>query len=373
MKYFRNSFISKKAVQEEIDKGFVRIAFDERHKNLAILNYTPKTQFAQRWNDITMRCRGLVVEWRKLSDELPVIIDSPRKFFNNGEALAPDLTKWHFSDTVLTEKLDGYYISIRKDSKFGLIVTSRGSFDNKYVEAAKKLIPADLPQDVDFFCELCQTFPGDEGIIVTKWEHPELICWGVGHSIPKEDNPLGWSGKIAKTVTQEQFKPYMLGEVEGVVAFNLGTGERVKIKTQWYLDMHRIISNCTFNNAFVIISGGGTFNDGEQTSFTGEDGEKYTLNLADFPEEHLAQMRKWEDQMRIAYAGLTLHTEIDYTLYKEKSKKDYALNNNSPAYVKNVVFAMLSNKDHAYIEALKWKIVKQQLLSDTTNEKVVVS
>jgi len=364
----RSAFISKRAVQEEIKGGFVRISFHPIHKNLAILNYTPKAQFAQHWTPTTMRCRGLVVEWRKLGDRLPIVIDSPRKFFNNGEPLAPDLSQWKFREIILTEKLDGYYISIRNDSKYGLIVTSRGSFDNKYVEAATILRPADLPKDIDFFCELCQTFPGDEGIIVAKYPEPELVCWGVGSAVPTADNKRGWTGKIAKTISEAQFRTYMLDKVEGVVAFNPRTEERVKIKTKWYLDMHRLISNCTFNNVFVVVSGGGSFKNDETTTFVGEDGQKYTLNIVDFPEEHLAQMRKWESDIYAEHAKVVFEVSSDYDSFKNKSRKEYALKSTSSQDIKSVVFAMMSRKDHDYVEKLIWKAVKNRLLRDTANQ-----
>lgn len=364
----RSAFISKKAVQAEIREGFVRISFHPIHRNLAILNYTPKAQFSQHWNPTTMRCRGLVVEWRKFGDKLPIVIDSPRKFFNNGEPQAPDLTQWKFRDILLTEKLDGYYISLRNDSKYGLIVTSRGSFDNKYVGAARALRPADLPKDVDFFCELCQTFPGDEGIIVAKYPDPELVCWGVGSAVPTESNKYGWTGKIAKTISEAQFESFMLKKVEGVVAYNTRTGERVKIKTKWYLDMHRLISNCTFSNVFVVVSGGGSFIGTEKTSFIGEDGQKYTLNVSDFPEEHLAQMQKWEGDIHLEHASVVFDVTSDYALFKDKTRKEYALESDSPQDIKSVVFAMMGKKDHDYIEKLIWKVAKNRLLRNSADQ-----
>lgn len=369
----RPMFLSKKAIQAEIDAGNVMFSRHPVHKKLVILNYTKQAQFERNWDEITMACRGLVVEWPVLGDKAYVVIDSPHKFFNNGEPEAPDLTQWKFDDIYISEKLDGYYISIRRDSQYGMIITSRGSFNNKYVEAAEKLLPAGIPFDVDYFCELCQDFPEDSNIIVTKHPVPRLVCWGVGKTFPTEVSPCGWTGEIAQRVTQEQFKEYMTSDVEGVVAFNMNTGERVKVKTQWYLSMHRAISHCTFKNVLEIVTGGGHIKDETETTYTDWAGKKQTLTLSMIPEEHLSLMEKWEEEIWQYHAYLSLMVTRDYDNWHEKGPKAYAQYEATEPSVKNIVFAMMRGKDYAQIDQLTWKAVKTNLLRNPTDKNVVVT
>lgn len=369
----RTIFMSKASVMKAVEGGYVTRKQHPEKKNLWILNYTKKTQFERYWTPVTRRCRGTIVEWPRFGSDLLTVVAAPSKFFNNGEPEAPDLTKWKFRDIYITEKLDGYFISVRNDSKYGLLVASRGSFDNQYVDAAKKLIPADLPLDIDFFCELCQDFPGDENIIVTRHPTPRLVCWGVGSTVPTPTSPCGWPGEIAKRVTEQQFRQYMLGRVEGVVAFNLSTNERVKVKTQWYLGMHRAISRCTFKDVLEIVSGGGEISKNETTTYIDAQGESQTITLSMLPEEHLIKMREWEREIWCCHENIVDSASVDYEVWNERGPKEYAQKSDTPSDIKSIVFAMMSGKDYAKINELTWKTVKKRLLRDATHQDVVVA
>ena len=67
-----------------------------------------------------------------MDDEGDIIVNAPPKFFNLGEPFADRV---NLRRAIITEKADGYLISVTNSSKYGLIVASRGSFDNKYVDA----------------------------------------------------------------------------------------------------------------------------------------------------------------------------------------------------------------------------------------------
>lgn len=360
--------ILKEALHREIDAGYVTVRIHPTKKDLCILNYTQRTQIEKHWNDITRRCRGLVVEWKNSGDYVSVIIDSPQKFFNLSEPEAPDASLWLVDDTYISEKLDGYYISIRNDSKYGLIVTSRGSFENQYVDAAMKLLPTGIPKDTDFFCELCQDFPGDESIIVTKHPVPRLVCWGVNHTVPTQENTYGWNGEIANKVSEEQLKRYLKCNVEGIVIFRHSTGERVKVKTKWYLNLHRAISNCTFKNTLEVVCGGGRIRGETVTKYIDRSGEEQTLNVSQIPEEHYTMMCVWENQITDAYTKLMLKATTDFEAYKKRTPKEYALESNSPREVKNITFAMLQKKKPDEIQRMAWTTIRRKLERESTDK-----
>lgn len=258
---------------ETINPRYVRMA---RHptKPLRILNYTQVAQFEQHWDPVTLRCRGLV-----LDAENNIIVNPPPKFFNQGEPLAPDLD---LSQCIISKKLDGYYISVTNSSQFGLIITSRGSFDNRYVEAAKRFIlpkTKKLLPDISYFCELCMDFPGDEAIILTRHPRSGLFCWAIRDQNGKEYSPHIAPFPYVQQLTLKQSKRYLEQEVEGVVVFDPETQNRVKIKTEYYLINHRLIANCTRRKAWELLMSG--------------------KDLADYPmpDEYFLQMRNWQAEI----------------------------------------------------------------------------
>ena len=247
---------------------------------LNIYNYTPRTQFESFWVPITRMSRGLV-----LDDNYDIIIKCPEKFFNFGEDFAADID---LNTARITEKLDGYYISVKLDTDFGLIITSRGSFDNQYVEAAEKFITDEIllkmVPNYTYFCELLQDFPGDEAIILTKHPEPKLVCWAIedenfNEILPDDECPF----PTAKELSLAEAKQYLEQKVEGIVAQDPRTFERVKIKTEYYILHHKLLSDCTKKRAWEVISQGNKIED------------------LDIPDEFMQQMRTWEAELVLEY------------------------------------------------------------------------
>ena len=170
----------KTKLQKQLNKlvkdGYIRV---QRHPQLplSIYTYTQKTEVERNWIPETRMARGLV-----LDDSGRIVINCVPKFFNAGQ---PDAENVAFEDCYITAKEDGYMIQIINDHEYGLIVTSKGSFESKYAQTAYKLVldslgEGKLVEDILFCCELLMDFPGDESIIVTKHGNvPKLKCWAV--------------------------------------------------------------------------------------------------------------------------------------------------------------------------------------------------
>ena len=89
---------------------------------LEIYNYSQKTQYEGHWDDVTISCRGLIVD----SETGEVIIRPFQKFFNHEEV--PDEVPWETSDYVyVQEKMDGS-LGILFNYKQEWILATRGSF-----------------------------------------------------------------------------------------------------------------------------------------------------------------------------------------------------------------------------------------------------
>lgn len=301
-----------------VNDGYVRKA-DHPSLPLSIYNYTPKTQFESNWTPITRKTRGLV-----LDDKYNLVIRCPEKFFNQGEPLAAPV---NLNNARISEKLDGYYISLKLDSDWGLIITSRGSFSNRYIEAVEPFITDSIllkmAQNHTYFCELLQNFPGDESIILTKHPEPKLVCWAIMDEnfheiIPDDTCPF----PIAKELSLAEAKLYLQQKVEGIVAQDLTTFERVKIKTEYFIQHHRLISDCTKKRVWEILSQGDRVEN---------------LNL---PDEFMPQMKEWQQELLLDFNLKIANTQTALKRRANLSDKEIALDNTLHPILKSYLFTL---------------------------------
>lgn len=263
-----------KRLSEEIEQGYIRVGKHPRLP-LKIYNYTSQTQYDGHWNDITLKCRGLI-----LNDKGEIIVLPPEKFFNIGEPLAAGID---LSTAQLTAKYDGYMQIVKLDSHYGLIVSSRGGFTNQYTNATRALLTKDiiykLKPDHSYFLELLQDFPGDEDIIVTKHPTPQLICWAIRDPGFNELDLADCPFQTAQIFSPNDAEAYLEQQVEGIVAKEPGTNRRVKIKTEWYINQHRLISHCTKKRVYEILL------------------EGKTVDNYELPDEFYYLMKQWQDEL----------------------------------------------------------------------------
>lgn len=309
-----------------VQDGYVRVA---THPTLPlkIYNYTPKTEFEEKWDDITIKCRGLV-----LDNNGEIIVNSPPKFFNDFDKHAP---KIEWGKAIITAKEDGYYISITQSSKYGFLITSRGSFDNKYVDAAKKLIgDIFINPDKTLFCELLQDFPGDESTIVTKHLIPEIKCWAIRDIDGKEYDISESPIKPVQKFTVKEAEDYLTKEVEGVVLQDPNTYERIKCKTDWFFNMHRIISNCTKKRVWEIIKDGGL------------------VEELDIPDEFMQQMLDWEKEIRAEIEQMYMEAHSYAHIYESYTDKELGLEKPIPKPYDKMVWCIRKDKEQQCLDLI---------------------
>ena len=315
-----------------IKQGYIRTA---KHPifPLTIYNYTPKAQYELKWTEMTRMCRGLV-----LDDDYNIVIKCPPKFFNRGEPLAEPVD---LATARITEKLDGYYISIKVDSDYGLLITSRGSFTTKYVDAARYFITDPvlfkMAQNYTYFCELCQNFPEDEGIIATHHDTPRLVCWAMMDSHFQEEIPDDWCPfPVAQELSLGQAKEYLTQKVEGVVAQDLTTKARIKIKTDYFIKLHALISDCTPKRVWELLKDGSD------------------IDSIEIPDELYPKMSAYREHLLNEFNIMFQHYQKIYELTKKMTDKDFALSDYNPVE-KSAVFAIRKNKD---VDSIIWREIK---------------
>lgn len=128
---------NKDTIEQYIKNGWLRRSWN-KDKSLQVLDYTQKTTFEEKWDDITTACRGIV-----LDKECNVIMPCIPKFFNYEQL--PIMQRLIVQDrfvkkqSLITKKYDGCLAAIfpYKDE---LIITSKCSFDSFVVDAAKDIL-----------------------------------------------------------------------------------------------------------------------------------------------------------------------------------------------------------------------------------------
>lgn len=301
----------------------------------SIYNYTPKTQFEGRWTPITRQTRGLV-----LDEKHNIVIKCIEKFFNQGEELAASI---NFSNARISSKADGYLIQVKKDSEWGLIITSRGSFDNQYIEAAKTFITdeilSQMKPDYTYFCELCQNFPGDEAIILTKHPIPKLVCWAIKDQDFNEVTPDNTCPfPITQELSLDEAKSYLKQKVEGVVAQDLNTKERIKIKTSYFIQNHRLISDCTEKRVWEILSSGNK------------------VENLDIPDEFMPQMQIWQDELLYNYHLIQSAVQNELKSRFNWSDKQIALDNTLSPEMRTFIFTLKKKGSESLSERIWAKL-----------------
>jgi len=240
-----------KKINEEIAKGYIRMRKHPSDPELCILNYTAKAQYARRWNDTTMNCRGCIIY------ENEIISNSFSKFFNFGETKETTLKNLPDELPQITEKLDGS-LGILYHHQGKPAIATRGSFDSDMAIWATKKIQ-NMCSSSDFipgYTYLFEIIYPENRIVVDYKGRSDLVLLAIRNiktgieniDIKKEAAYLGlshvkyFSGTIQEIL--ERAKQIDGTVQEGFVA-RYSNGLRIKIKAADYIRLHKIMTECS--------------------------------------------------------------------------------------------------------------------------------
>jgi RNA ligase len=224
-------------------EGYVRV---QRHPTLplSIYNYTEKAQYGSVWNDVTLRCRGLIVD----AASGTVLARPFAKFFNHGQPDAPLLDP--SDEVVVTDKADGSLGVLHPLPEGGFAVATRGSFDSTQARHANQVWRARYadrfapPPGVTVLFEII--YP-DNRIVIDYAGLDDLVLLGgveiaTGRTVPVD----GWPGPIVETFAYPTLADALAAPPrdnrEGLVVHRLKDDVRVKVKYEDYLRLHRIVT-----------------------------------------------------------------------------------------------------------------------------------
>ena len=226
-----------------------------RQDDLLIFNYTPLAVFGSVWNDVELVSRGLIVHWPTATlRALPF-----PKFFNLDERPDTRLDALPAGPFEVTEKLDGS-LAIHYRAADGPAIATRGSFTSPQARWATAHLRAHhdltgLPEDVTLLFEII--YPDNpEGPVLRYGATEDLFLIGArrsdGHDYGYDELERfanHYAFRLPRRVVvahPRDLLPLRATEknVEGCVE-RFANGLRVKVKTEDYLWLQRLATECT--------------------------------------------------------------------------------------------------------------------------------
>lgn len=321
-------------LQDYENKGLL---YSQIHPNLplTIYNYTDKVQWESLWDDITLMCRGLVV------DNSGNVVGRPfRKFFNLSEGR-----------TNITNE---YEIYAKYDGSLGIlfyynnewIFASRGSFTSEQAIKGKQLLDGVcnyqlLHKDYTYCFEII--YPENRIVVdYDNWKGVVLLAVFDTHT-GSEKSPYEYNLLAAQVFDSElplhELQKSINDNEEGYVV-KFSNGERCKIKGVEYLRLHKIMSEMSTTAVWECL----------------QSGSDITSILSNVPDEYFDKVREYERELKLKFEFIKSWLELEYlTKYKQiMIAKELAEKIKYLEY-KHFIFSLYNNKD---ITQAIWKHIK---------------
>ena len=298
-------------------------------ESLYIYNYTPSTQYERYWNDITLACRGLI-----LDENFNIIARPFPKFFNYGEIVEQEIPNENFE---VYEKMDGslgilYWVG---DTPF---IATRGSFTSDQSKVANELLntkyAATLPHLEKTKTYLFEIIYPENRIVINYGAAQLLILLAVVDIETGQDSPLvdigfpvvkrhdGLTDLAAMRLIEEDNK-------EGFIV-KFKSGLRLKIKFAEYVRIHKIITQVSTVNIWEYLK---------------EDKPLEEI-LDRVPDEFYHWVRKTCDLLRGQFQDIETAAKAEFKVFD--SRKEAALYFQTCQYPA-ILFKMLDGRPYNHI------------------------
>jgi len=379
-----------KILNDYIERGLI---IKQVHPTLplSIYNYSRTCQYGGQWDDITLNCRGLV-----LDNEGNVIAKPFPKFFNYEEHNVDEIPKesfevfekmdgslgiWFYYERELTyteryklwfngnyetgmeyceeivPNFDDPYFHPTPKTKGGWYMATRGSFTSeqaiKGMEIAKKYNYDRIC--VPGFTYLFEIIYPENRIVVDYGKDERLVLLSIvnpeGNEIPYEDIEMdGWDivNRYDGVNDYTKLKEVISNDSEGYVIRFKG-GMRMKIKGDEYVRLHRILTNFSTTDIWELL-----MNKGDMNEF-----------LERVPDEFDKWVKNTISELKYAFFQISeragkLHDGFRYgkygDVYPEPTKKEFAeFVMKQQEILRPVMFAMWDKKP---FDDIIWKLIR---------------
>lgn len=333
-------------LQDYVDKGYVT---KRKHPeaDLYIYNYTQLAHNEEMWDEITMWCRGLILNGDGSIHSVPF-----KKFFNYEEVAKDDISKLWLAKVFKNP----YHIQEKMDGSLGISywlgdkphLATRGSFESDQAIEGTRILHENWKGSMErmnkSFTYLFEIIYPDNKIVVDYEGESKLVHLStmsnrsamefmhVDIGMPKAelmkvDRPLS---QLHTAIQSSEYS-----NEEGIV-ITASNGHKIKMKHPEYVRLHRIMTGCDKKFIWNLIKEGDDVNSilenvpEEFEEFVNDTVEELTDNFNDIKDELSKVFRTFADRKQTAY---------------------YFLKQKHP----HILFSMLDGKP---VDHLIWKLIK---------------
>ena len=308
---------------------------------LTIWNYSQTTQYEGKWDEVTMMCRGLV------TDDMGNTVARPfKKFFNMEEGKHTPTSEFD-----VYEKMDGSLIIVFWYDG-GWVVASRGSFTSEQSLASERIFFDELDHNFSIGITYLFEFTAPwNRIVVDYGEKSNLTLLGAIRTDDGDEAPWEVLKGIGDGAGCDVVKKYdgitdyftlkgMIGNnAEGFV-IRFSNGDRMKIKGEEYLRLHKIMTEVSTKSVWDVLS-------------NGDDMEGL---LKDVPDEFYSKIKEYERELLGEYNKIETISTTRFNEFKHLNKKEYAEQVKFNKY-NSVLFSMYDGKDYSKII---WRMIQPE-------------
>jgi len=314
---------------------------------LTIWNYTEKVQYEGLWDEVTLMCRGLV------TDSEGTIIARPfRKFFNMEEGKHTPTSEFE-----VYEKMDGS-LGIFFYYEGNPVFATRGSFTSDQAIKGREILNKYNWQygTYEGYTYLFEIIYPENRVVVNYNGLEELIVLGVIETSTgkeckyseMENEGFVLVKKYDGIKNYSTLKSLISNDAEGFVV-RFSNGDRMKIKGEEYLRLHKIMTNLSTTAIWELVSNGGNIDD----------------ILKDVPDEFYKKVKMYVSSLNYGYYQYWNQLGKTYDYFRfgkygdievEPTKKEFAehIKGHHPI-AKSIMFAMWDDKDY---DKIIWKALK---------------
>jgi RNA ligase len=307
---------------------------------LTIWNYTEKVQYEGLWDEVTLSCRGLV------TDDRAVVFARPfKKFFNIEEGKHIPTSSFD-----VYEKMDGSLIIVFWYNG-GWVVASRGSFTSEQAVAASKIFFDKLDHNFSIGITYLFEFTAKwNRIVVDYGDEDNLTLLGAIRTDDETEATYEQLEMIARGANCDVVKRYDgikdYSTLKGIIEDNqegfvvrFSNGDRMKIKGDEYLRLHKVMTNLSTTAVWEVLSNGGSMDD----------------LLKDVPDEFYGKVKEFEKSLIVQFNQLEEEYQNHFDSIKGLGIRKFFAQSALMFQHPSILFAMLDGKD---ISPIIWKIIR---------------
>jgi len=307
---------------------------------ITIYNYSKFCQFKKVWNEITLQCRGLI-----LDKDYNIVAKPFSKFFNlEEEKNIPN------EPYTIYEKLDG---------SLGILffyegwhIATRGSFTSEQSQKAQKILNhkySHLLPSLNTNCTyLFEIIYPENRIVLDYGDQEDLILLGIYNRVTLQEEELKDYGfpylkpSQYNSLSFKELKDLNIKNHEGFV-IKFSSGKRIKIKFEDYVQLHGIVTEFSNKKVWEML----------------KDGKDINELIEIVPDEFFEKIKEVRDDLQKQFDNIKNKAQSIYNDVKGFSnRKDIALHlSKNHKDIMPIVFGILDNKK---IDDNIWRMIQPE-------------